>query len=239
MIEAHTLATAMQKSLIRWKRKPADFYPTPYNVTVALLDFLNLNELDSIWEPAAGDGDMVLPIVAMLKNHVVATDLRPTPFIDVYGQTEDFVNFEVNPLMVGKRRAIQWVITNPPFSLAEQFIEKALEVAPNVAMLVRSQYWHAATRLPMFERNRPSYILPLTWRPAFELSRGDSPLMDVSWVVWQKKDSPNKDEHPHFIPLVRPTAARMAPIAKFCDNFKSEYGLWPSRLELFIRSFLT
>ncbi len=34
-------------------RREHDFYPTPADVTVALMDFLNL-EPCKIWEPAAG-----------------------------------------------------------------------------------------------------------------------------------------------------------------------------------------
>lgn len=39
-------------------RRESDFYPTPPEVTVALLDFLRLPENTVIWEPAAGEGDM-------------------------------------------------------------------------------------------------------------------------------------------------------------------------------------
>lgn len=39
-------------------RRQSDLYPTPPDVTVALLRFLNLPKETTIWEPAAGDGDM-------------------------------------------------------------------------------------------------------------------------------------------------------------------------------------
>ena len=40
-------------------RKAADLYPTPPEVTVALMRFLKLPAGTDIWEPARGQGDMV------------------------------------------------------------------------------------------------------------------------------------------------------------------------------------
>lgn len=40
-------------------RKASDLYPTPPEVTVALMRFLKLPRSTQIWEPACGQGDMV------------------------------------------------------------------------------------------------------------------------------------------------------------------------------------
>ena len=79
------------------------------------------------------------------------------------------------------------MITNPPFALSEAFILKALQHAPIVAMLLKSQYWHAAKRQQLFNAHMPAYIFPLTWRPDFMFGeRGGAPTMDVLWTVWIK-----------------------------------------------------
>ena len=39
-------------------RSKTDFYPTPENVTVAILNYLNLQRGTGIWEPACGEGHM-------------------------------------------------------------------------------------------------------------------------------------------------------------------------------------
>ena len=39
-------------------RSETDFYPTPAEVTEALMLFLRLPEGTTIWEPAAGEGHM-------------------------------------------------------------------------------------------------------------------------------------------------------------------------------------
>lgn len=85
--------------------------------------------------------------------------------------------------------AADWIITNPPFSLAEDFIRRAAKIEKPFAFLLKSQYWHASKRMALFKDIPPSYILPLTWRPDFffkerENGNGGSPLMDVMWCVW-------------------------------------------------------
>ena len=39
-------------------RKPMDFYPTPPDVTRALLNMLDIPAGATIWEPACGQGDL-------------------------------------------------------------------------------------------------------------------------------------------------------------------------------------
>lgn len=42
-----------------YKRAASDFYPTPPDVTIALMRFLGLDKSTRIWEPACGGGHMV------------------------------------------------------------------------------------------------------------------------------------------------------------------------------------
>lgn len=166
------------------RRSVADFYPTPPDVTQALMDFIQLPKGTVVWEPACGSGDMVK---VMEKNglHVIGTDIQTgTDFLQAEAPCE-----------------VEWIITNPPFSLAEQFIRKSEEHKVPFAMLLKSQYWHAAKRVALFSSITPSYVLPLTWRPDFHFKtrKGGSPLMDVIWVVWIP--GAYKTE---YIPLVKP-----------------------------------
>lgn len=152
-------------------RRQADFYPTPPEATVALLQFLNLPKNATIWEPAAGEGDMAGVLQAYFET-VYTTDIL---------DGTDFLKSSID--------AADWIITNPPFSLAEDFIRRAAKIEKPFAFLLKSQYWHASKRMALFEDIPPSYILPLTWRPDFffkerENGDGGSPLMDVMWCVW-------------------------------------------------------
>jgi len=85
------------------------------------------------------------------------------------------------------------IITNPPFNLSEQFIRHAIGQAGVVAMLLKSQYWHAQKRIDLFKEYPPAYVLPLTWRPDFlfdQRANGvkGSPTMEVHWTVWVQGD---------------------------------------------------
>ena len=188
------------------KRNELDYYPTPKEATIALMDFLQLDlsfyftkgEIKRIWEPACGEG-FISKIIKEYGHEVYSSDIKTE-----YGDTLDFFNhqFPKDP----KRGMFDAVITNPPFNLAVSFIEESLKVAPIVCMLLKSQYWHAKSRTNLFLEKTPAYVLPLTWRPDFmEHTRQNgekgSPTMDVCWVVWV-----GKSDFCQYKPLIKPKA---------------------------------
>ena len=157
-------------------RNKTDFYETPPDVTVALLDFLESKNLISpgcmIWEPAYGGGKMGR--VMLDRGYaVLGTDLHP----ETKGAPSiDFLTAEM---------PCNWIITNPPFSQAAEFVRHALELGKPCAFLLKSQFWHARSRLQLFRDNPPSYVLPLTWRPDFLYgAKSGSPTMEILWTVW-------------------------------------------------------
>lgn len=180
------LAGAIQKSYRVWERKPSDFYPTPYEGTESLMPVVNtlLPNGGKIWEPCCGDLDMTR-VLEWHGHEVTSTDIRET------GQGIggfDFLNDD--PLEKwGWEPDPDMIVMNPPFSLAAEFIEKALSYTPNVACLLKIDYWNAISRLPLFDNNRPTFFLPLTFRLAFlKKERGNSPLMNCAWAVWTSDD---------------------------------------------------
>lgn len=166
-------------------RRESDFYPTPPEVTVALLDFLRLPKWTRIWEPACGQNHMV-NVMKDLGYEVVATDIQIGT---------DFLTADC--------RDCDWIITNPPFGISDKFIERCIKHGKPFALLLKSQYWHAKKRLDLYRKHPPTFILPLTWRPDFLFTEpGDhKPLMDVCWVVWQGR--PCAIYHPLERPEVR------------------------------------
>lgn len=176
------VAGAIAASMAKWARKPADLYPTPTDCTYSLLPHIAhlLPANAKIWEPACAEGQMVAPLREFGYN-VMATDLRPEVTggaggIDFLGEDTTYHGMDYDGVM-----------TNPPFTAAEQFIRRALKVAPVAVMLLKAQYWNTKNRKKLFRETRPLMELNLTWRPAFlEAERGKSPLMDCMWVVWQR-----------------------------------------------------
>lgn len=177
-------------------RNSTDFYPTPPAVTIALIEFLGLKG-KTIWEPACGAGHMADAILET-GNNVIATELN----YQGYGTPD--VDFLKAPLV-----ECDWIITNPPFKYAEQFIDRCIEHKKPFAMLLKSQYWHSAKRYKLFQKHIPSFVLPLTWRPDFHFgSKGGSPTMECIWTVWDAKPATNTTYMPLVKPTVKPTVSK-------------------------------
>ena len=97
-------------------------------------------------------------------------------------------------------RPCDWIITNPPFSHAAEFISRAFDLGKPCAILVKSQFWHAKRRIELYRRNPPSYVLPLTWRPDFLYgAKSGSPTMEIIWTVWTGTHHAAK-----YVPLEKP-----------------------------------
>lgn len=174
-----------------WDRRESDFYPTPADATLAVLQMMGRTGM-RVWEPACGDGSMA-DVLERQGNHVRATDLRHT------GYGRGGVDFLGDHSLAWDVDAI---ITNPPFDLAWRFVLRALQTGvPTVAMLLKDDFWSASTRSYLFRSNaRPHFVCPLTWRPAFlESERGKNPRMNVQWTVWL----PGVADKTEFRPLLR------------------------------------
>ncbi len=173
-------------------REGTDFYPTPPDVTKVLMKRLALPAGTKIWEPACGRGDMSEVLIKCGMN-VVSTDLNDRG----YASGTAGVDFLTQPAPLG----CEWIITNPPFSLASGFVERCLTHQLPFALLLKSQYWHAASRLQLFMRHPPAAVFPLTWRPDFlEGRKGGSPNMECLWTVWGRQQG----AHTIYEPLQRP-----------------------------------
>lgn len=162
------------------KRSKSDFYPTPWEATAALLNYLKIPRGRFIWEPACGKGDMS-KVLRDYGYSVIETDIQTGV---------DFLNCD--------QRFCDWIITNPPFSLADQFIRRAYSMNVPFAFLLKAQYWNAQKRTALFNDCQPTHILPCAWRVDF--TGGKNPLMDVIWVVWKRDQSGTT----FFRPLPKP-----------------------------------
>jgi hypothetical protein len=172
------------------ERREMDFYPTPAECTLALLPYIP-ETVKSIWEPACGDGAMAKVLIEK-GYQVYSTDLRDDSGYGIGGV--DFLDAEKDTHLVDA------IITNPPFNVSEDFIKVALGKTPVVAMLLKSQYWHAKTRYKLFTEHTPAYILPLTWRPNFFGTEATgSSMLDMQWSVWIHGENSAK-----YIPLQKP-----------------------------------
>lgn len=174
-------AETVQAAKDNWERVPRDYYPTPPETTQALVDFLAPLGRLRVLEPCCGEGH-IARVLEAAGHDVVASDIRDT------GYGEGGVDYLAKPEAPDDAYEFDAVITNPPFSHAEDVIRRALRDAPLVAMLLGNDYWHAASRARLFNSRKPRAVLALTWRPIFLVERGSSPLANMAWTVWD-------DEH--------------------------------------------
>ena len=153
-------------------REKNDFYPTPKNATLELLKRIDLS--GKIWECACGDG----AISKLLPNDTISTDLIDRGY-GVAG---------IDFLKTNKK--VDWIITNPPYSLATKFVIHALECSSNVAMLLKIQFLEGVARYEFFKNNPPKQIYVFSKRLQIVKngeSMKNSTMMCFAWFIWERR----------------------------------------------------
>lgn len=166
-----------------------DDFPTPPWATRALCEFLRSGPpsmpLD-MWtcrEPAANRGHMVAP----LRESFCAVDAADVHDYGAGFRQEDYL-FGPSP------DPVDWTITNPPFRLAEQFIDRAYASSRvGVAVIVRAAFLEGQGRFErLFSVNPPAYVLQFTERVVMHKGRlapEGSTATAYAWLVWIKRET--------------------------------------------------
>jgi hypothetical protein len=159
-----------------------DDFPTPPWATRALCEWLDQNICDlsglTCREPAANRGYMVKP----LREYFAAVEGSD---VHDYGY-----GFPVQDYLFGfENETTNWTITNPPFRLAEQFIQKALQTSDRgVAMIVRSAFLEGKGRFDnLFSVTPPHFILQFVERAPMCKGKVDPKVSSAtaySWLIW-------------------------------------------------------
>ena len=157
----------------------ADDFPTPPWATRALIKHVlqpYYTTFGSCLEPACGAGAMS----EVLKEYFSSVDAQDIHDYG-YGKYADFL--ASNP------KQYDWVITNPPFKLGEEFVTHALGVAKTgVAVLVRTVFIESVGRHErLFSRRPPSLFAQFTERVPMVKGRLDPKITTATgyaWLVW-------------------------------------------------------
>lgn len=157
------------------KRKESDFYETPYSITQQFVETGELDPFKVTLEPACGNG-------AILKV------LKANGFHFSFGYDKE-INF------LTETKSYPQIITNPPFSLAYEFIQKAKLVATEkFALLLPLSYLHGKARLDNIYNDRvyplsKVYVFcryPMLGEPLRDDGRYNTGMMVYAWFVWDK-----------------------------------------------------
>ena len=152
------------------KRKKSDFYETPYSMTEQLLEVEKM--VGSVLEPARGNG-----AISRMIGACESYDLKT-------GR-----NF------LKEKRQFNTIITNPPFSLAQEFILKAKQVATKkIIFLLPLSYLHGKKRYDTIwtDKDFPLariYVFtryPLLGETLRQDGKYNTGMMVYAWYVWEK-----------------------------------------------------
>jgi hypothetical protein len=161
-----------------------DDFPTPPWATRALIEHV-LDDKDALSamiciEPACGAGHMSKVL------HEYFGEVRSS---DAYSYGYGSVrNFLMHPYATN---ASDWVITNPPFRLAEEFVLRALNVARiGVAIIARTVFLESVGRYEaIFTKYPPTKFAQFCERVPMvrgRLEKTATTATGYAWFVWEK-----------------------------------------------------
>jgi hypothetical protein len=147
----------------------------------------------SVWEPAANRRIMA-DVIAERTSRVWTSDVHDYGYpLDEVGSFPGAGGLDLD-LARGPVSRPDWVISNPPFTLGTEFVERALgEAASGVAMLLRTNWIESEERFDLFARHQPAVLAPFACRVPMIEHRWDpdaSSMTSYSWFVWLKPPVP-------------------------------------------------
>jgi len=156
------------------KRKKSDFYETPYTLTRKFLDVEYFNKNSTVCEPACGGGAITKVLNEYWEDDKVTAYDQETNFLWDYNE-------------------YNYIITNPPFSLAFEFIQKAKQLAKSkFALLLPLSYLHGKKRFDEIYSDREYglekvYVFtryPMLGETLREDGKYNTGMMVYAWYVW-------------------------------------------------------
>lgn len=161
------------------ERAKDDFYATE---PVAIEELMKIEKLAyDIWEPACGMGHLAEPLIKA-GFHVIATDLIDRGYgtggVD-FLQQKGFV-------FCGD------IVTNPPYKLAEKFIEHGLEIIPEgykLCLFLKLTFLEGKRRRELFKKYPPKTVWVSSGRIKCGTNgnfEGCSSMMAQAWYIWEK-----------------------------------------------------
>lgn len=143
-------------------RDEQDRYMTPVYSITPMLKEIDWRRVSSFHEPCKGDGAIYDRIFceksySELSEGIDYLTNADVPFVDL-------------------------ILTNPPFTLATQFFDKARTEAKTVVLLNRLNWLGAGKRFEWWQTRKPTHIFVLSMRPIFRGKTSDA--CEYGWFCW-------------------------------------------------------
>lgn len=185
---------------------PDDFPTPPWAARALVMHILDNPALLSgktCLEPACGAGYLSRTLREYFGS-VTSSDAHDYGF----GEVRDFL---AGPIAMN---SVDWVITNPPFRLSEEFVLRSLKIArEGVAILARTVFIESIGRYyNLFQNTPPTKFAQFSERVPMVKGRVDrkaTTATGYAWLVWEKNSLP---AHPRlmWIPPCRKQLERVS-----------------------------
>ncbi len=149
-------------------RNPQDLYRTPRNAISAIIHQISWGRVRRALEPCQGDG-RIIEMCQRIAPHAHWSAYEISNGTDYLEQHVPCHFYDL-------------ILTNPPFSLAQEFITKARGDAKCVIMLQRLNFLGSQKRYDWWLGHPVNILFPLARRPDFTGEGGDA--TDYAWFVW-------------------------------------------------------
>ena len=165
---------------VEHERAENDYYATDPKAIGLLLGVEDFAPV--VWEPACGEGHLSKALEEA-GYRVVSTDKVNRG----YGRVLDFFDYD-KPLSEGID-----IITNPPYSVAAEFAEHAMDILAEgrkLALFLKVQFLESEKRRKLFKKYPPKVVYVCTKRVACALNGNfdgfTSSVACYCWYVWVK-----------------------------------------------------
>lgn len=166
-------------------RQSEDFYATNPKALILFLDRLNEDGINlnyKVWECAAGMGH--LADVLLDYGH----EVRVTDIVD-----RGYSNTGILDFLTVTEKWNGDILTNPPFKLAEGFLEKGIELLEDnnkLLLFLKIQFLEGQKRKELFNKYPPKYVYCYSSRQQCcrdaEFEKYTATTQFYAWYVWEK-----------------------------------------------------
>ena len=155
-----------------------DNYPTPAPAIDALLGVLSIPDWAVFHEPCRGTGAIYDRIQCAHKSYCeIDEGIDYLSYAALWPYAITTTNLS--------RISYNLIVTNPPFSLAMEFLQKSLTEADTVIYLLRLNFLGSQKRRPFWRANRPTHVLVLSSQPCFT-GDGKTDSIEYAWFCWDR-----------------------------------------------------
>jgi hypothetical protein len=168
-----------------------DAYMTCTEAVAALAEIERLPK--RILDPCCGTGT-ICDTLRAAGHETFGSDIRNYGWVGTVSP-RDFLTGDVNA-----NESIA-IVSNPPYTLAQQFIEKAIDDGCRYHVwLLRLAFMESKSRKPFFEKHPPSRVwvsssrLPMMHRYGWDGLRAASNIA-YAWFVWDKASTDKNQIH--------------------------------------------